>query len=51
MNNLRIQRILLRSLRETIKEHGPITKDLIGSVTKRAMGQIDTTHQKNNEKK
>jgi len=41
MKQLRLRRILLKSLRETINVHGPITKKLIGSATKRMINQVE----------
>lgn len=38
---------IVSGLQETIKAHGPITKQLIGSATKRIVGKLKSNHKRN----
>jgi len=41
--NRRLEKIVRGALRDTIKVHGPITKNYIGSAMKRIFGQLQVT--------
>ena len=44
----KLNTIIIRGLRDTIKIHGPITKILIGSAAKRIIGVLLLREKKNN---
>jgi hypothetical protein len=44
----KLNKIIVRGLRETIKAHGPITTLLIGSAAKRIIGTLLAREKKNN---
>lgn len=45
----KIHKIIVGSLRETIRTHGPITKSLVGSAAKRIAGTLLAKGRKNDE--